>query len=72
MTAKTFQASLQSDSTEVQDPFFLHTDKALTYEDKSPTQGTLLSKRNESLFSPPPWTNCIDRYQLTHYIFNEL
>lgn len=54
MTAKAFQAPLQSDSTQVQDPFFLHTDKALAYEDKSPTERTLLSKINESLFPPHP------------------
>lgn len=52
MTAKAFQASLQSDSTEVQDPFFLYTDEAFAYEDKSPTQRTFRSKGNESLFSP--------------------
>lgn len=54
MTAKAFQASLQSDSTEVQDPFFLYTYEAFAYEDKSPTQRTFISKGNESLFSPHP------------------
>lgn len=53
--------------------YTLHTDKALTYEEKSPK-----SKYRECYYpnkrvpvSYPHQTNCIDKYQLYQHHFNE-